>query len=107
MLEPWKEDEGVALIIILGMALNLILVPAIAVSRGWTLATDDGKALRIAGERGIATITTPEILVNWAEGTSAPPARIGEALREIEERARFVAPRRSPHAEWWMRHLRG
>ena len=29
MLEPWKEDEGVALIIILGMALNLILVPPV------------------------------------------------------------------------------
>ena len=35
---------------------------AIARSRGWTVATDDRKAIRIAQENGIAIVTTPELV---------------------------------------------
>ena len=41
-------------------------VLALAKSRGWTVATDDRKARRIATEHGIKVISTSEMIHMWA-----------------------------------------
>ncbi len=78
---------------------------AIAQSRGWTVATDDRKAIRMAKEAGILVITTPELLKRWAEATQATPEEIAATLEQIEQYARFRRPRMdSPGANWWYSH---
>lgn len=75
---------------------------AIAQSRNWTLATDDRKARRIAGERGVLVVTTAEIVKNWADVTGADDAVIATLLQNIQRFARFVPHRTMPLHEWWV-----
>src|SRR6266540_3934446 len=60
-------DAETALFVELAVALDdgEAMCLAIAQSRGWTLATDDRKARRIAAERGVPLISTPELLKQW------------------------------------------
>lgn len=74
---------------------------AIAQSRGWTVATDDRKALRMASELGIATITTPEILQAWVAATTPKPEEVADVLSNIERYARFRPHRSSRFYDWW------
>jgi predicted nucleic acid-binding protein len=74
---------------------------AIAKSRGYTLLTDDRKALRMAAEVNVATTTTPGILRQWAEKAPENSARLPEILRRITTLARFTPPKDSPHYVWW------
>jgi hypothetical protein len=75
---------------------------AIAKSRGWTVATDDRKAIRIASECGIAVITTPELIARWAQTNNPTPAELVETLRCIERFANFRPRRTSPFHNWWV-----
>ena len=75
---------------------------AIAESRGWTVATDDRKARRIASENGIPLISTPELIQRWVDATSPDEAAITELLRKIERFARFRPRRADPLHEWWV-----
>src|SRR5262245_37820239 len=40
---------------------------ALAESRGWTIATDDRKAIRVAQEAGLTVLSCPQIMRMWAE----------------------------------------
>lgn len=75
---------------------------AIAKCRGWTVATDDRKAMRVAQSHGIPTLTTPEIIKIWAEDARAKDEDIAEVLRNIQLFARFVPHRISPLRRWWI-----
>jgi len=74
---------------------------AIAKARGWVLSTDDRKAQRIAGELGVALVTTPEILRRWVSKSSPTDQQIREAINRIEQRARFVPRTTDPLFDWW------
>lgn len=78
---------------------------AIAKNREWMLATDDRKALRLAGELDVATVTTPELVMRWADRTGAVAERVVAALTDIRDRAGFVPRSDSPQYSWWMEHL--
>ncbi len=80
---------------------------AVAQSRGWTLATDDRKARRIAGERGVPVLTTAEIVKNWADATAAGDAAIAAIVQNIQRFARFVPHRTMPLHEWWVQLASG
>lgn len=75
---------------------------AIAKSRGWTVATDDRKARRIASENGIVLISTPELIQKWVNAMSPDEATAIELLRRIERFARFRPRRSDPLHEWWV-----
>ena len=75
---------------------------AIAESRGWTVATDDRKARRIASENGISLIGTPELIQRWVDATSPNEAAIIDVLRRVERFARFRPRRTDPLHEWWV-----
>lgn len=75
---------------------------AIARSRGWTVATDDRKARRIASENGIALIGTPELIQKWVNATSLDRATAGALLRRIERFARYRPRRTDPLHGWWV-----
>lgn len=74
---------------------------AIAKSRGWLVATDDQKAIRVASEAGISVITTPELLQRWMGIASPTDAVVAEALLSIERFANFRPRRESALYDWW------
>ena len=61
---------------------------AIAEQRGWTVATDDRKAIRVAQQAGLTVVSCPELVKRWADATGgqaswtqgARPALIGESF---------------------------
>jgi len=74
---------------------------AIAKSRGWIVATDDRKAIRLATESGIAVITTPELIERWAKNAGPNEYEIAQTIHAIERFARFHPRRGSPLYDWW------
>lgn len=74
---------------------------AVAVSRGWTVASDDRKARRFASTMGAELIGTSELLKRWADGLPSDPAEVGKTLARIQTRARFVPPHHDPLRTWW------
>lgn len=78
---------------------------AIAKSRGWLVATDDRKAMRIASESGITVITTPELIERWVKANGPAPFEIIDTLRRIERFASFRPRRASPLHDWWMSYI--
>jgi hypothetical protein len=74
---------------------------AIAKSRGWIVATDDRKAIRLATESAIPVVTTPELVECWAATDNATDEEVVDVLRNIERFARFRPRRTSPLHDWW------
>lgn len=79
---------------------------AVAQSRGWTLASDDRKARRVAGERGVPLLCTPQIVKQWATVTAASVADVARLLLNVETFARFRPNRSLPDADWWQEAAR-
>jgi predicted nucleic acid-binding protein len=75
---------------------------AIAKVRGWTLATDDRKARREAGELGVPVVTTPELVKAWADATGADAGMLAKLLRDIQTYARFTPHKTMPLHSWWV-----
>ena len=75
---------------------------AIAKSRGWTVATDDRKARRIATDNGISLISTPELIRRWVDARSPSETAVIEVLRNIERFASFRPRRTDPLHGWWV-----
>jgi predicted nucleic acid-binding protein len=75
---------------------------AVAVHRGFRVATDDRKARRVASEQVplVGLISTPEILRSCADGEYGE--RLPEAIRRVEHRASFRPRRDDANFAWWM-----
>lgn len=84
-----------------GEAMTLAMVQ----SRGWAIATDDRKAIKIATAAlvspPLAVLTTPEILRNWVQVNAPPLAEAGLAIRRIENIGRFRPAASHPLCGWW------
>ncbi|MDA1229650.1 MAG: hypothetical protein O2856_02655 [Planctomycetota bacterium] len=74
---------------------------AIAKSRGWNVAADDRKAIRLAGEHSISVLTTPDLMKSWADTVDAAPEELRQALERIEKLASFLPPSRHHLHKWW------
>jgi predicted nucleic acid-binding protein len=74
---------------------------ALAKCRGWVLATDDRKAIRVANDESVATVTTPELIKHWADSCRAENDAIATVLRNVERFARFTPRRGMLLADWW------
>jgi hypothetical protein len=76
---------------------------ALAVNRGYILATDDRKARRIVLERHTALrlIGTLELLHAWQEAAGPPDAIVSDALQRISVRATYRPRRTHPLWDWW------
>jgi predicted nucleic acid-binding protein len=75
---------------------------AIAKCRGWQIVTDDRKARRIAGELGVAVLSTPEIMKAWALVASATDPEVAQVLRNIQTFACFTPNPTLPEFGWWV-----
>jgi hypothetical protein len=74
---------------------------AIALHRNWVLATDDGKATKMAIDAGVETTSTPEIIKTWTELNDDNLGNLNSVLLRIEMRACFRPSRSSPLFGWW------
>ena len=73
----------------------------LALNRGWPLATDDGKILRVARDYGAATITTPALLKQWAESGKVGTEVVAQAARNVEDLANYRPKAGSVLHAWW------
>ena len=76
---------------------------AIALHRGYVVATDDRKARRILAERlrSITLVSTLELLKLWDEAASVSGAELREALAAMESGASYLPGERDPLYGWW------
>lgn len=76
---------------------------ALAVARGYTLATDDRKARRVVTRRqsAVRLTGTLELLRDWQLTAQALDAEAADALRRIAERASYQPRRTDPLYDWW------
>lgn len=78
---------------------------AIALSRGYDLATDERKARRLFLEAigdPRRLVSTTDLMRAWAEGTSVTAGRLKSALLRIESRARYQPPPSDANQQWWL-----
>lgn len=78
---------------------------ALAKHRGLMLLTDDRKALKIAQNAGIETVSTVDILREWIERGGIQITDVRKTLTRIRELARFVPPKNSAEIAWWIVQL--
>lgn len=79
---------------------------AIALSRGWTLVTDDVDATNFFSEppHQVSLLTTLDLIQYWEVTNNIPAAEIGEVLRRIRNHARYGPPPKNHHLlQWWLR----
>jgi len=79
---------------------------ALAESRGWMIATDDRKAIRISKQAGLVVISCPEILKTWVDLTHPTKQTLVKALKDIELLAQFRPNPSMPAYQWWLDQLR-
>jgi predicted nucleic acid-binding protein len=76
---------------------------AIAISRGYLLATDDRKARRVvqSAHPAVELLTTSQLLELWQRRSGLPPAEMAAILKNVTARATFAPPKNDPARTWW------
>jgi hypothetical protein len=78
---------------------------ALAESRGWSVATDDRKAIRVAKQAGLTVLSCPELLRAWAKPTKPDRATFVQLLTDIQMLAQFRPNPSMPESAWWYKLL--
>jgi len=78
---------------------------ALASERAVSILTDDNAALRLAPTLGVATITTLDLLYDWAQNVTE--ARVKAALLSMRVRGNYAPPRRHALRHWYIGVLDG
>lgn len=79
------------------------MVLAIAIERGFAVATDDRKARRVLAELAprLSVHGTACLLRRWTEATHIEPSEVARMVLAIENRGRYVPPASDPDVGWW------
>ena len=80
---------------------------AIAVARGWAVATDDKKPINYLGrtEPHIPVVTTLDIIKHWSEQSHSSLAKLPKVLDNIRTYGRYEPSRGHHLYEWWITHI--
>lgn len=77
---------------------------ALALSRGFSMATDDRKARRIfleeIGDR-TRLLSTAQILRSWSKKAGLTSGELKKLLLEVSRRGRYSPPSGDPDFSWW------
>ncbi len=79
---------------------------AIAESRGWVVATDDRKAIKVAQAAGLAVVSCPRLVKSWVDATRPALATVVQVLTDIETLAQFRPGATMPESAWWNSRLK-
>ena len=76
---------------------------AIAISRGWAMATDDKKATRFLLQQSpsLQIVSTPEIIRYWSETANIDLFKLSNILQEIRVKARYSPSKNHFLKSWW------
>ena len=82
---------------------------ALALLRGYLVATDDRKARRVLSERSQAMglVSTLELVKSWWEVSSIADSELRHAMEAIRSGASYVPGERDPLYEWWREIMYG
>jgi predicted nucleic acid-binding protein len=77
---------------------------ALAVGRGYSVATDDLKVTRLAkqGAMPAPIVSTPDLMKAWRDTVALPREELRQALRAIEARASFSPGKGHALRPWWL-----
>ena len=78
---------------------------ALAECRGWTVATDDRRAIQVARKAGVTVVSCPELVKAWADATKRGQATLCKVLRDIQVLAQFRPNPAMPDYQWWVDKL--
>ena len=78
---------------------------ALAEQRGWSIATDDRKAIRVAQQKGLTVVCCPELVKAWADATAPSQAVLQKVLQDIQVLAQFQPNPSMPEYKWWVDEL--
>lgn len=81
---------------------------AVALIRGYTVATDDRKARRVLSSHStgeVDLLSTPEIVHGWVERCSVDNDEARTTLENIRRRASYCPPSTDPCSAWWNKIL--
>ena len=78
---------------------------ALAESRGWPVATDDRKAIRIAEMAGLTVISCPHLVKTWVDASLPDPATVSQVLTDLQTLAQFRPNPTMPEYQWWVDEL--
>ena len=76
---------------------------AIALHRGWAIATDDKKAISFSQKEAphLQVLSTLEIIKNWSEQTNLTSTELCNILGAIRTKGRYTPHRNHPLLNWW------
>ena len=76
---------------------------ALALCRGYSIATDDRKARRVLTERTprVRLVSTMELMKGWAEASSVSDVELRSAMSAIQSGASYAPGQHDPLYEWW------
>jgi hypothetical protein len=77
---------------------------AIAEARGWVVATDDRKAIRVAEKGGLTVVSCPQLVKAWVDATRPDTALVVQVLTDIQTLAQFRPNSTMPESDWWTGH---
>jgi hypothetical protein len=78
---------------------------ALAERRGWVVATDDRKAIRVARQVGLTVVSCPELVKAWAAAVRPDSPTLVQTLRDIQVLAQFKPNPSMPEHGWWAAQL--
>ena len=78
---------------------------AIAEQRGWVVATDDRKAIRVAQQAGLTVVSCPALVKAWVDATGPDQAALNKVLQDIQVLAQFKPNPTMPEYQWWVDQL--
>jgi hypothetical protein len=78
---------------------------ALAEQRGWSLATDDRKAIRVARQAGLTVVSCPVLVKQWVNATRPNQATLCKVLQHIQVLAQFRPTAAMPEYPWWVAEL--
>jgi len=75
---------------------------ALAECRGWPVATDDRKAIRVAQQAGLTVFSCPELVKTWDDRIHPEQSALIRVLHDIELLAQFRPNPSLPQYQWWV-----
>jgi hypothetical protein len=78
---------------------------ALAERRGWVVATDDRKAIRVAQQAGLKVVSCPELIKAWTTLAGPDQATLVKVLQDIQVLAQFNPNPTMPEYQWWVDQL--
>jgi len=76
---------------------------AIAINRGWAMATDEKKATKFFTQESssLQIISTLEIIKHWSEVANIEQLTLNYVLNQIRVKGHYIPPRNHPLRSWW------